>query len=296
MLPRDETIEANGLRFRAVVLAAGPALPVLLLHATSFCADVWTPVWAACAEAGGEAHAAIAVDVRGHGRSDAPDAAEDYTWTRLVDDALALAEEVGDGRGVVLAGHSSGATAALVAAARRPDLVRAVAVFEPVLYDAPPAGADADSFAGSRELARRARKRRDVFASRDEARAYLGARFPYSGFASAALEAYLVGGFAPAEGEGVRLRCRPEIEAAVYDGAAALDLADARVGAGTPLLVVIAQHSAVPRAQLEALLARTPAPTLVRVQGATHFVALERPEAVGRALGGFLSAQAGVLG
>ncbi len=285
--PEQVQVRAGGLSFRGVAWPGG-APPVLLCHATSYCADVWIPVWeAACAEGAAEQRA-LAFDQRGHGGSDAPSAPEAYAWTRLVDDVLALAETLDpSGAGVVLVGHWSGASACLGAACRRPERVRGLALVEPVLFD-PPQGPDADSFAGSRFLAGRARKRRASFASLGEARGRLTALAPTAGYAPAVLEAYLAGGFA-ADGGRLALRCRPEVEAWAYEGAAALDLWPALAKLQAPLRLLLAEHSAVPAPLLARLVERVPALEIERIEGATHFAALERPEPVGRALGAFLA-------
>lgn len=291
--PHDGWALASGLRLRVLSWAGEGAAPgVLMLHATSFCADVWSPVWEAARATGLVRCGAVAVDVRGHGRSAAPEGAEAYAWSRLADDAIAVAESLGGGAPLVLAGHSSGATAALVAAARRPELVRGVYAVEPVLWDPPPAGPDADSFPGSRALAARARKRRNAFPSLHEARSFLAARFPYAGFASAALEAFLAGGLARGAA-GVTLRCRPEVEAALYDGAAELDLAPLWRGLAPPVRVAVAEHSAIHPGALARLVAGTPDLGRDLVPGATHFAALEDPVRVGRSLASFLDALRG---
>jgi pimeloyl-ACP methyl ester carboxylesterase len=291
--PHESWALASGLRLRALSWAGEGAAPgVLMLHATSFCADVWGPVWEAARATGVARCGAVAVDVRGHGRSAAPAEAEAYAWSRLADDAIALAESFGGGAPLAIAGHSSGATAALVAAARRPELVRGVFAVEPVLWDPPPAGPDADSFPGSRALAARARKRRSTFPNRHEARKFLEGRFPYAGFASATLEAFLAGGLERGAA-GAALRCRPEVEAALYDGAAELDLAPLWRGLAPPVRVAVAEHSAIVPGALARLVAGTPALELDRVPGATHFAALEDPVRVGRSLASFLGALQG---
>ncbi len=285
--PEEVQVRAGGLSFRGVAWPGG-APPVLLFHATSYCADVWIPVWEAARAAGAADLHAVAFDQRGHGGSSAPSAPEAYAWTRLVDDVLALTETLDQSRaGVVLVGHSSGASACLAAACRRPERVRGVALVEPVLFD-PPRGPDADSFAGSRYLAGRARTRRASFASRSEARRRLTAVAPTAGFPPAVLEAYLAGGFAAADGR-VALRCRPEVEAWAYEGAAALDLWPLLAKLQAPLRLLLAEHSAVPAPLLARLVERVPALAIERIEGATHFAALERPEPVGRALGAFLA-------
>jgi len=295
MRPSEIALEADGLRLRGIAWP-GPASPFsLLLHATSFCAEVWLPTWEAAQRGAGRPLRALAVDARGHGRSGRAEGENAYAWTRGVADTIAwlesLAPEIEDG--ALLAGHSSGATIALAVAGLRPDLVRGVALVEPVLFEVPADPLLEDSFLGSRLMTKRARKRRAEFASTREARERLLQRFPYAGFASAALEAFLAGGLAGVPGGGVRLRCTPEAEAAWYEGAAALDLWPLLARVRAPVLLVAAEHGAMPPALLERLCGALPAVRRERVPGTTHFAALEAPDRVGALLGGFASALAG---
>jgi pimeloyl-ACP methyl ester carboxylesterase len=291
--PSERRIEANGLGFRALVWDGGPP-PVLLLHATSFCADAWRPVWEAARAAGGVGAglAAAAVDQRGHGGSDAPDGRAAYAWTALAADVLALAEALCAASGAaraVLVGHSSGATACLAAAGLRPDRVAALVAIEPVLFERPPPGADADSFGGSGALAAAARRRRATFADLDEARARLRPRFPYAGFAEEAFEAVLAGGLAPDGAGRLALRCPGEREAACYEGAAALDVWPLAARIEAPLLLVEGSRGAVPERLGARLLAGGSRARRETLAGGTHFVALEQPRAVGHAIGCFLA-------
>jgi pimeloyl-ACP methyl ester carboxylesterase len=168
-----------------------------------------------------------------------------------------------------------------------PERVAAVAVVEPVLFDPPPPGADADSFAGSRLFAERALKRRVRFEDRAAARAGLEKRFPYSGFAPSALEAYLDGGFEVARDGELVLRCEPQTEAFAYQGAAALDLWPLISRIEAAVLVIAAEHSAMPPPLLERL-RRCPGGVRVdSVEATTHFAVMERPERVGAILADF---------
>ncbi|HME71476.1 MAG TPA: alpha/beta hydrolase [Myxococcota bacterium] len=285
--PHEIKIDAGGMQFRALEWpGAGP--PVLLLHATSFCADVWGPAWLSACAAGAAGRRALAADARGHGGTSAPREAREYAWPRLADDAVALVEACAELEGAILVGHSSGGAAALVAAARRPELVRGVVAIEPVLFDPPAAGAELDSFAGSRGMAERARRRRASFKSREDARQTLVARFPYSGFAPAALDAFVAGGLAAREG-GVELRCSPEVEAWIYEGASALDLWREAGEISVPVLLLRAEQSAIPEALALRLASRARRLEIQQVAAATHFAPLEQPEQVGRAIGQFVS-------
>ena len=69
---------------------------------------------------------AVAIDVRGYGRSSAPPAIEDYRMLRMVADNVALVRALGEEQAVVV-GHDWGAPIAWNSALLRPDIFRAVA-------------------------------------------------------------------------------------------------------------------------------------------------------------------------
>jgi pimeloyl-ACP methyl ester carboxylesterase len=294
----ERWLAANGLRFRALEWG-GAAPTALLVHATSFCADGWRPLWSA-ARANGADLRAVAIDQRGHGRSDAPAAPHAYEWTRLADDAAALAallaaedEQRGAGHParVVGIGHSSGATSLLAAAGAHPERFAAIVAVEPVLFEAGSDGAAA-GFAGDRFLAAAARRRRDRFASRSEARERLAAKPPLAGFDRAALDAVLDGALAEREDGSVSLRCPGEREAACYEGAAALDLWPLAARIEAPLLLVLGERGAVAPTLRKRLAAAARRTCVEVVPGATHFAALERPGEVGAAIARFLASLA----
>ena len=75
-------------------------------------------------------HRVIAVDLRGHGKSDAP--RQRYTIAALAEDVGWMCERL-DLAPVVVVGHSLGGLVALELAAARPDLVRAAVLIDSVL-------------------------------------------------------------------------------------------------------------------------------------------------------------------
>jgi len=99
----------------------GPA--VVLLHGTSASHAVWEPVGDILAN-----HATvIALDQRGHGRSDKPELG--YTGVDFASDIVAVIDALGIKRAVV-AGHSLGGRNAWVTAARHPERVAGVVVVD----------------------------------------------------------------------------------------------------------------------------------------------------------------------
>ncbi|QEU86325.1 alpha/beta hydrolase [Streptomyces viridosporus T7A] len=102
--------------------AAQGAPGVLLLHGLMGRASHWAPTarWLS------ERHRAVALDQRGHGRSDKPSQAA-FTRDAYVDDAEAALEQLGLGPAVLI-GHAMGALTAWQLAAKRPDLVRGLII------------------------------------------------------------------------------------------------------------------------------------------------------------------------
>ncbi|MFF3939062.1 alpha/beta fold hydrolase [Streptomyces phaeofaciens] len=95
---------------------------VLLLHGLMGRASHWasTARWLS------ERHRAVALDQRGHGRSEKPPEAA-FTREAYVEDLEAALEQLGLAPAVLI-GHAMGALTAWQLAAKRPDLVRAVVI------------------------------------------------------------------------------------------------------------------------------------------------------------------------
>ena len=112
----------------------GTAVPVLLVHGLASNARLWDGVSERLSSMG---HPVVAVDQRGHGRSDKP--GDGYDFATLTDDLLSVLRHYGwtagadDGtpsRVPVVAGQSWGANVVLELAARHPHAVTAIALVD----------------------------------------------------------------------------------------------------------------------------------------------------------------------
>ncbi len=192
--------------------AAGQQHPVLLVaHATGFHGHAYLPIAKRLAPA---IHS-VAFDFRGHGDTPAP---PDWSvdWARYGDDAVAAADVVaglpGAEGGLVGFGHSMGGSGLLMAAARRPELFRLLVLFEPILH---PEVRDGPETVDNPWVSG-ARRRRPVFDSFETAAANYASKPPLDGFDPDALDAYVRHGFR-ADGDHVRLKCAPEVEARTFE-------------------------------------------------------------------------------
>jgi pimeloyl-ACP methyl ester carboxylesterase len=208
--PRVQT--SDGVEIATYDLG-GHGPPVLLVHATGFHGRVWLPVAAAL----GDRYHCWSLDSRGHGDS-APAPGGDYAWEGFAEDVLAVRQRLGWEHPAAV-GHSSGGAALLLAEEARPGTFAALYCYEPVvpIGPAPPGGPSGSS--PGQVLADGARRRREVFASRDQARANYAAKAPFSEFDPAALAAYIKWGFHDLADGTVRLACRRQDEARVYEAA-----------------------------------------------------------------------------
>jgi 2-(acetamidomethylene)succinate hydrolase len=146
------------LAFR--VRGAGP--PVVLLHGTSANHAVWEPVGDLLADRA----TVVALDQRGHGRSDKPD--HGYAGDDFVTDVVAVLDALGIDRALV-AGHSLGGRNAWLAASRYPERVSGAVVVDYTPYV---------ESAVLDELAVRVAGGFRAFADVAEIEAYLAARYP----------------------------------------------------------------------------------------------------------------------
>ncbi|MEU6182438.1 alpha/beta fold hydrolase [Streptomyces coeruleorubidus] len=119
---------------RVHLVEQGDGPLVLLLHGFPESWYAWRHQLPALAAAG---YRAVAVDVRGYGRSSRPTAVDAYRLVELVEDNVAVVEALGE-RSAVVVGHDWGATIAATSALVRPEVFRAVGLLS-VPYT-PPGG------------------------------------------------------------------------------------------------------------------------------------------------------------
>jgi pimeloyl-ACP methyl ester carboxylesterase len=118
--PTQRIVETNGIRLNIAEQGKGPV--VLLCHGFPESWYSWRHQLGALAAAGFHA---VAPDMRGYGKSDRPEAIDQYTLFHLVGDMVGLLDAL-EAPTAVIVGHDWGATVAWQAALLRPDRFRAV--------------------------------------------------------------------------------------------------------------------------------------------------------------------------
>jgi pimeloyl-ACP methyl ester carboxylesterase len=225
----------------------------------------------------------FASDMRGHGFSTLPaDPKRLKDWRIYATDLSRVLDNLA-AQPIILAGHSMGAIASLMFAAMHPARVCALVLVEPALTRRPSIGNRIVRLFGRDSLstaARRARKRREVFPTFDDAVHSYRERGMFANWPEGIVRDYLQGGLIPTgRGEEVRLSCAPSWEASNFV-AAPHDLSRYARHVGCPMTVMYAEGGPLGDVELNALLKNHGQARLVKVPATTHFLPLQKPEAV----------------
>ncbi|MGW7255072.1 alpha/beta fold hydrolase [Streptomyces sp. NPDC054834] len=139
--PTHRLVSTPAGRTHLVEQGSGPL--VLLVHGFPESWYSWRHQLPALAAAG---YRAVAIDVRGYGRSSRPAAVDAYRMLELVEDNVAVVEALGE-RSAVIVGHDWGATIAATSALVRPEVFHAVGLLS-VPYTPPGGPRPSEVFAG----------------------------------------------------------------------------------------------------------------------------------------------------
>jgi len=202
--PEIVFVERDGLRIRALDWG-GAGEPLLLLHPNGFGAGIFEPL----ALAVRDTFRPIAVDLRGHGGTDAPPTGEGFAYAGIAADVVAVLDAL-EVTAAVACGHSLGGGITVVVDRERPGLLRRVLLCEAIAFPF-------DQERPRSTFADRARRRRAVFPSRETILAAYSRRMPLAAMERKALEGYIRWGTVEQEDSTVRLACDPEHEAMLFE-------------------------------------------------------------------------------
>lgn len=271
----------NGRRSALLWDGAGPGAPWLhFAHATGMHGGLYARLLEPLADR----FRIVASDSRGHGHSPAGAVGDRVEWDDFAADLLAVIDAVDGEAAWLLAGHSMGGAVSLLAAVAQPQQVQGLVLVDPPFIPFEVArGARAAGEILPNPMADQARKRRADFPDVTTARAAYHGRGVFRSWSDDDLDAYLADGLLPTT-EGVTLACPPAWEAATFRGVshtieptlAALDRPFALIAGET--------GSTVPVAEFAIFAAHRRCVSAGRLAGTTHFVSLERGDAVRAAI------------
>ena len=273
---------------------AGGPIDLVFLHATGFCALTYRRLLQPL----GPERRAVALDLRGHGHTTLPARAAALThWHTYAEDVVGAVRQLSAGQPApgLIAGHSMGATVALLALAAEPSLANALLMIDPAMV--PPRirrwlllPFAPDLLRRRLPIARSAQRRRPQFPACDEALAAYRGRGAFKTWLPGFLEDYVEGGFARRADGSVVLRCSPAWESATF-AAHRHDLRAALRALKVPARVLVAEHGSICTRALPVIRECAPAVAIETVPASTHFIPMERPEVVRERILEMLAAQ-----
>ena len=260
----ERTVLSGGVRL-AVHDHGGTGAPVVLLHGLAGHSGEWdaTAAWMR------ERYRVIAVDQRGHGASERHP--PEVSRAAYVADVIAVIEDPRP-EPVVLIGQSLGGHTAMLAAAARPDLVRAL-----VMVEASPGLPDADGVA---DVGRWLTSWPVPFASPADAARFFGGGAVGSGWAAGLEERE--DGWWPRFDPALMVR-------SLTDGPRRSSWREWKQVA-CPTLVVLAGSGIIPSVDVREMTRTRPEAVMAHIPGAGHDVHLEAPDLLRSVLEDFLEA------
>jgi pimeloyl-ACP methyl ester carboxylesterase len=212
-------------------------------------------------------------------------------WSPLAEDLRTELDRRGV-RGIVGVGHSLGAVISLLAAAPDPGLFSAVVAVDPLVFTGAHSlfwgTVKAVGLGGRISLVRGARRRRELWSDRGEARTSYSSKKVFTSWDPEVLDDYLDAGMVDLPQGGVRLRYPREWEARIF-AAAPHDLWAQLRNVSVPTLFVQGEHSDTfldaARTRVER---EVPGSRTVVIEDSSHFVPMERPRKLARVIAEFL--------
>ena len=274
---REYPVDAGDLRL-SVRDHPGAVPAVVALHGLASNARWWDLVAPRLAP-----RRVVAVDQRGHGRSDKPDGG--YDFASVVADARAVARALGLGP-VIAAGHSWGASVALSWAAEDPDGVRAVVCVDGGVGDI------RRYFGDSWEVARTAMRPPDLDGIDAAVLRSWVQRSQLAGAGSVDVAVDILrGNFEEVAGGRLRPRLHVERHMKIAYELYHLDSAALLARVPVPVLFVLAARDGADarRDAVDAALSRLPAGSAVRWIDGIHDLPVQRPTEVADAVVQFLT-------
>ena len=285
MTPRERRTTVRGIELASFEWGPADGQTVLLAHATGFHARCWDATVGAL----GEGYRVIAVDQRGHGRSDKTGP---FNWQEFGADMTEFVDGL-DLHSAIGVGHSMGGHTVVQAAARCPERFERLVLVDPVIME-PGAyeGWGDDRPFSSAEEHPVARRRAD-FDSWEDMFERFRDRLPFKLWRVDVLRDYCRYGVLPRRnGGGYTLACPPIVESSIYMGSGGTDIYNSVRTLPHPVLVVRARRREIRQGEMDF----SQSPTWEGLAGAfphgrdvyrpelNHFIPMQHPELVAAAI------------
>ncbi|MFP6583234.1 MAG: alpha/beta hydrolase [Candidatus Hydrogenedentota bacterium] len=204
--PKQITVKGDGGVAINVRDHGGDGPDLILCHCTGTHARIWDPLVPELLKH----FRVIAPDTRGHGLSGKPVDDEQYSWQFAGEDLHNVIAQLDLGPTIHAVGHSAGAAQIATCQAHYPSTFQRAVLIDPII-------GPSEMFQVPNPLGILSRKRKNHFASREEARERFASKPPMASWTPETLDAYVQHGLLEKDDGTFELACPPHAEGATYD-------------------------------------------------------------------------------
>tara|TARA_B110000116_G_scaffold269649_1_gene286030 strand:+ start:988 stop:1836 length:849 start_codon:yes stop_codon:yes gene_type:complete len=268
--PISKYIKANGITQHYLDWGNESSPPLLMVHATGLCADVWNSY---ASELSSNFHV-ICLNQRGHGETDQPEG--DFDFELVGQDVAAFIQKLNltNLHGI---GHSSGGLVTLMASHLLPGTYKKIALTETTLRNR-------SSVLSPEQLAvrlgRTRNKRRNWASLKVLYEAYRN-RTVFKNWSEESFTGYLNGGTMELEDGTIQLRCPPEVEAHYYETRYGMEVNKYFTHLTGEYLLLLGNYDGAQDPEDPAILewkSMTDQATVIPMGFGSHFLPLEYPK------------------
>lgn len=256
------------------------AKPLVFVHGTGLHAMTWLTH----ARELSKTYHCYAFDHRGHG--DSTKERGDYDWGKMADDLAAFIRALKLDKPICV-GHSMGGATVALAEGRHPGTIGPSILIDPIIL--PPNIYGVPVTYEKQPMAARTIRRRYEWDSCEQMIEVYSGKMPFKTWQPAELENYVRYGVETSPSGGVRLKCPPKIEADCYLGGHLTNPWPYLDGIRIPILLLRGTETDTARVvHFDKIAARLPDVRIEEIHG-THFLPMDNPEGVVRAVSEFAS-------
>jgi len=279
--PESRFVETDGVKHHYLEWGDPGKPNVLMFHAVGMSCLIWKNA----AEDLARDYHVYSFDLRGHGDTEHPEGG--YTFEQIGADVASVIQKMGL-EGSIGIGHSAGGMSMLIADSLVPGIIRKGVLVDTRVGDSPMALLSPEE---QKLRIERTLQKRSIWESRDVMyEAYRGRRV-FKPWTDEVFGDYIQGGTRLLEDGRVELKCKPVVEENFYQDRRNLDTFKVLRGLGGEYLLLVGDYDgaqSVDDAAVQHLTRETKGFQLKELGAGSHFVPMEHPDLVLKAIRDFI--------
>ena len=279
--PESKFVESGGVKHHYLEWGNSGDLNVLMFHAVGMCSQIWNSTARDLAK---DYHV-YSFDLRGHG--DTQHSGGEFTFQQIGEDVASVIQTMGL-EGSIGIGHSAGGMSMLIADSLSPGIIGKGVLVDTRVGDSPMALLTPEE---QKERIERTLQKRSIWESREVMYAAYRNRRVFKPWTDEVFGDYIEFATRPLGDGRVELKCHPQVEENFYQNRRELDTSVVLRGLGGEYLLLVGAYQGAQTHQdaaVQHLTRETKGFQLNELGAGSHFVPMEHPELVLKAIRNFI--------